>query len=372
MPVVSLLLACAFSTALMPLIIRFANKHKLYDRYIIRTNAYTVPKARMLDERLVLDFRDAAIDRPQKIEINNSLRVGAIRIGQFSSDPPIARVVFDLKRDIHYETASMIGKGEVVVEISNNDQGKAEYAVKPETGEKPAAKNDDQKNTKPEIKAGAPKLKPPVEEKPKTAPKIKEAAKAEEKKPVLSVTHSRHPLKGTIIVIDPGHGGSDPGATGLGGVQEKEITLKTSFYLRDYLRTMGARIYMTRKSDIKNKLSEIADFTNRVRADAYIGVHYNAIDNPKISGTETHYFTAQSYKLAEAIHNRLLRGIRRQDRGIMKSMLYTIHHSQMPAIIVEPIYMTHFQDGLLIKSKSFQKEVARDISMGIEDYFNGR
>jgi len=53
-------------------------------------------------------------------------------------------------------------------------------------------------------------------------------------------------------------------------------------------------------------------------------------------------------------------------------MLYTIHHAKMPAIIVEPIYMTHFQDGLLIKSKSFQKEVARDIALGIEDFFNER
>jgi N-acetylmuramoyl-L-alanine amidase len=293
-------------------------RHKQYDNYYVETNGVTLPKAKMLGNRLIFDFKGVKVDKPQTIKVAKSGRVASIRIGQFSSDPLIARVVFDLKREIKYETASLYGKGKILVEIS--DSGTAVPLV---------AQKEPQKSKK------------------------------------LA-------LKGKTIIVDPGHGGDDPGAMGPGGVQEKDINLKTAKYLAGYLRERGAKVYLTRKSDVRHKLKDIVDFSNRAKGDIYIGMHFNSIDNPKISGTETHYYTPQSFKLACAVHNKLLSGIRREDRGIKRTMLYTVHHTKMPAIIVEPIYMTHFQDGLLIKSKSFQKEVARDIALGVEDYFNER
>ncbi|HTY13691.1 MAG TPA: N-acetylmuramoyl-L-alanine amidase [Candidatus Omnitrophota bacterium] len=349
-------------------------KHKLYDRYIIGTSAYIVPKSRMMDERLVIDFKGAEVEKPLKLEVNGSPRVASVRTGQFSSDPLIGRVVFDLKRDIHYEIASMIGEGKVVVEISNNEQGRASFPARADPAATKEAKMTETRPATAEVKLS--KLKTVVAKAlthKATLEAVTHKQKPKPEKKLAAVKPGRkYPLKGKIIVVDPGHGGTDPGATGLGGVQEKTVTLKTSFFLRDQLRELGARVYMTRTTDVKNTLQEIADFTNRMDADAYIGVHFNAIDNPKISGTETHYYTAQSLGLAEAVHRRLLRGIRRDDRGVMQTMLFTIHHARMPAIIVEPVYMTHFQDGLLIKSKSFQTEVARDIALGIEDFFHGR
>jgi len=319
-------------------------RHKLYDNYFILTDAFVPPKARMLPDRLVLDFKGVEVLKPQTIPVLKSSRVKSIRIGQFSKEPLIARVVFDLKREIKFETAALYGKGKISVEISDSGSSKPLVA---DSG----------------IKVNI--------EKPKFSTPAKKTIEKPEKQTVNKKINKRA-LKGKIIIVDPGHGGADPGAFGPGGVPEKIINLKTASYLAEYLKNHGAIVYLTRRSDIRNKLSRIVDFANRNKGDIYVGVHFNSIDNPNISGTETHYYNSNSYKLAKAVQDKLLSGIRRQDRGIKRTMLYTIHHASMPAIIVEPIYMTHFQDGLLIKSKSFQKEVARDIALGIEDFFNER
>jgi len=347
--------------------------HKTYDRFMIGTSGEIMPKAKMFEERLVLDFKGAAIEKSEKIAVNKSDRVRSVRLGQFSNEPMTARVVFDLKRDINYDVASILGKNEVVVEISNNESGKI-YALS-----KPDKTIESVKTEKKVIAVNVkePKFKkvaasPEVVEVKKETIKEKTEIKAKDKVKEKVKVAKKYPLRGKIIVVDPGHGGDDPGAMGPGGVWEKEINLKTAKYLAGYLRSYGATVYMTRKTDVRHKLSWIVDFAKSVKADAYLAVHFNSMDNPRISGTETHYYTPQSYRLAEAVHKKLLSGIRREDRGIMKTMLYTIHHSQMPAILIEPVYMTHFQDGLLIKSKSFQKEVARDIALGVVDFYNGR
>ncbi len=319
--------------------------HKHYDNFFIKTNSYLIPKAKLLDNRLVLDFKGVEVKKPQKIEVPKSDRVRSVRIGQFSRDPLIARVVFDLKRNIKFECALLYGRGRIMVEVADSEESIPAMAVRPETDHNYVPK------TNIEVKAKSPKF--PSKAIIVSGKKDKSMA-----------------LRGKVIVVDPGHGGDDPGATGPGGILEKQINLKVAFYLVDYLKRKGASVFITRKTDIKKELKDITEFANRIGADAYVGVHFNSIDNPKIRGTETHYYTPQSLKLAKKIHDNLLNGIRREDRGLKRTMLYTIHHARMPAIIVEPVYMTHFQDGLLIKSKSFQKEVARDIARGVVEYFN--
>jgi len=345
-------------------------RHKYYDIFQVKTTGLIEPRPLKLPGRLVLDFKGAVIDHPQKITVKKSSRVVSIRIGQFSADPPIVRVVFDLKREIKYDLAPIYGKNRVWVEVADDKEKMPAVAYKPEPKVKPA----------PTVKVKAKKLaiaKVSTEEITRATLEaavhkpVKKSACLPARLPDGQVgTAKKPPLYGRIIVVDPGHGGDDPGAMGPGKTPEKEINLKTALYLADYLNSKGATVFLTRKSDVKKRLEDIVDFVNGKRADVYVGVHFNSIDNPNVSGTETHYYTLKSLGLAEAVHKSLLKGIRRPDRGIRQTMLYTIHHADMPAIIVEPIYMTHFQDGLLIKSKSFQKEVARDIARGIVEYFN--
>lgn len=130
------------------------------------------------------------------------------------------------------------------------------------------------------------------------------------------------PLSGKIIVLDPGHGGADGGAEGTDGTQEKDITLRMSEYLRDYLQEAGALVYLTRNED-KDLASENAgslsrrkseDIRNRVQyikekeADFYLSIHLNAIPSPKWRGAQTFFNSnnPQSEHLAKFIQSETL------------------------------------------------------------------
>jgi N-acetylmuramoyl-L-alanine amidase len=326
--------------------------HKYYDNIYIKTSGDITPKVRLYGDRLILDFKGAQVEKGQKIAVAKSSRLAGIRIGQFQKDT--ARVVFDLKRSVKYDFATIYNKEKVWVEVADSKENLPMVAMKPPPEEKP--------------KKGITVVSPPKY--PEKAATIEVAAKVKEfprtkAKPVAK----RLALRNKVIVVDPGHGGDDPGAIGPGKIWEKDLNLKVSFYLADYLKSKGATVFLTRSTDVKKSLREIVNFSNRIGADAYIGVHFNSIDNSGIGGTETYYYTPQSVNLAQMVHHSLLKGLRREDRGIRRAMFYTIHHAQMPAVIVEPVYMTHSQDGLLIKSKSFQKEVARDIALGVTEVF---
>ncbi|KAF0134470.1 MAG: N-acetylmuramoyl-L-alanine amidase [Candidatus Saganbacteria bacterium] len=338
-------------------------KHKYYDNIYIKTSEYILPKARIFNDKLIFDFKGAEVTKAKTIEIENNPRIQSIRFGQFSANPMIARVVFDLKSEIEYDFSAILGKDYVMVEvISKNKSAVKQQADKKVKISAKAIKGGITESVDVTHKLRSMLVKS-LKEKPDGAETF-EAVKIE--KPATSL------LAGKKIVVDAGHGGNDPGAISPNGIFEKEINLKVALILENMLKKKGAKVYMIRRSDKKVQLKDIVEFNNSIGADAYIGVHFNSMFNAKANGTETHYYTSESYNLASAVHKRILKGIRRQDRGLRKTMLYTIHHSYMPAIIVEPIYMTHFQDGLLINSKSFQKELARDITMGIEDFFNGK
>ena len=324
--------------------------HKYYDNFIIKMDQEILPKVTLLQNppRLILDFKGMTIEKPLISIVKKSKRVGLIRAGQFSKKPLIGRVVLELKRPVKYEAAALYGRQQVVLEVADGAGDFPAVAVAPEP-------------VKPTI----------IPKKPKKMAKttasvevIAERPKAEPKAPQV--------LKNKVIVIDPGHGGDDPGAKGYNGILEKNINLKTALYLAKFLKAKGANVFLTRKTDIKKNLPDIVNFANRIGADIYLGVHYNSLDNSQITGTETYYYHDHSRSLAEAVHRSLLFGIKRKDRGLRQAMLYTIHHTRMPAVLVEPVYMTGDQEGALIASPSFQREVARDIAKGVEEYFRNK
>ncbi|MBI5699086.1 N-acetylmuramoyl-L-alanine amidase [Candidatus Saganbacteria bacterium] len=318
--------------------------HKYYDNFIIKLDQEVLPKITLIKDppRLILDFKGVTIEKPLISIVKKSKRVGLIRAGQFSKKPLIGRVVLELKRPVKWEAAALYGRQQVMLEVADGAGDFPAVAVKTEP------------------------VKPPIQSK-KTTKIAKTPVSVEvvAEKPVQV-------LKNKVIVIDPGHGGDDPGATGYNNVLEKNINLKTALYLAKYLKEKGANVFLTRQTDIKKNLPDIVSFANRIGADIYLGVHYNSLDNPRITGTETYYYHEHSRALADAVHRSLVLGIRRKDRGVRQAMLYTIHHTNMPAILLEPVYMTGDQEGALILSPSFQKEVARDIAQGVENYFRNK
>jgi len=176
-------------------------------------------------------------------------------------------------------------------------------------------------------------------------------------------------LKGKVIVIEPAHGGHDPGGTGNSGKPEKLVTLPLAFRISEALERAGATVLLTREKDVKIPRKSVVRFANSNHADVFISVHYNSFRSKYMSGTETYYWTPQSRLLARILHKNLVNGIRRKNRGIRKVMYYTIHHTTMPSVLIEPAYITNPTEERLAYSSSFQKEVANDILKGLVEYF---
>jgi len=120
------------------------------------------------------------------------------------------------------------------------------------------------------------------------------------------------------VCIDPGHGGSQPGAVGYFGTKEKDITLQVALQLRDVLKNAGVEVVMTRESDKDvrtakqpNELQARCDVANNSKADVFVSVHCNAADDRTAHGTETWYYPkdAKSKTLAQFIQTELVKQI---------------------------------------------------------------
>ncbi len=187
-------------------------------------------------------------------------------------------------------------------------------------------------------------------------------------------------LAGKTITVDAGHGGTDPGAYGVGGQREKNIALAISFALRDKLRDAGANVIMTRTDDIKIPLEERPRIANRAGADFFISVHCDALSNRAIRGS-TVYFHRQypsSRALAMTIAGRFgemggipTKGIRSDLVVARRSGFAVLRGAKMPAVLVETGYMTNASDVSRLAQPAMQRRIAGAIAEGLRDYIEG-
>lgn len=177
------------------------------------------------------------------------------------------------------------------------------------------------------------------------------------------------PLKGRTIVIDPGHGGDDPGTVGYSGILEKDLTPAVALKLCEYLYRGGANVILTKENDEPLNNKEIVQLANRNKADMFVSVHYNAFSDPGVAGIETYYYNGDSVSLAKIMYKSLVNGIKRRGRNIKKDTYYTIHHAKMPAVIVEPLYISNPKEEKLAQSAKYQDLIAASIYRGIKEYF---
>jgi len=187
------------------------------------------------------------------------------------------------------------------------------------------------------------------------------------------------PTAGTnpkLIVIDPGHGGSDFGAMH-NGLIEKNLTLDISRRLRTLLVARGWQVKLTRDADVDvyqpndsahDELQARDDVANQAGARLLVSVHCNAFETSTLNGTTTYYFTPQSYALADAVHGRLVQNLGTKDDGIRKENFYVIHHAKMPAILIETAFLSNPGDAALLHSGAFLQKIASSIADGIGDY----
>ncbi len=194
---------------------------------------------------------------------------------------------------------------------------------------------------------------------------------------VPSQSPARVPIRpgATVVAIDPGHGGGDPGAVGINGLQEKIAVLSISTQVAEQLRRKGINAVLTRTSDREIDLSPRVATAARVKADLFVSIHANAISlsRPDINGLETYYYAStQGYRLARAIHNRILKNTDMQDRGVRQARFYVLRRTKMPSVLVETGFVTGSKDAARLSSPAQRTQLAEAIAQGIVDYIQGR
>jgi len=176
-----------------------------------------------------------------------------------------------------------------------------------------------------------------------------------------------------VVVIDPGHGGKDSGAPGLGGLLEKDVILPIGKRVAAILEQNGVQAVLTRDADFFVELQGRVDIAERVNATLFVSIHANSVDNrPDVNGLEVYYYDS-GYALAEAVRKTILQDISTiKDRGTRKARFYVLRKSSMPSILVETGYMTGREDNPRLGSPEYQNRMAEAIAHGILKYLRQR
>lgn len=176
-----------------------------------------------------------------------------------------------------------------------------------------------------------------------------------------------------VVAIDPGHGGRDPGAVGIQGIQEKEIVLDISFQVARLLEQQGVQAVMTRTDDSEIDLEPRVSLAERVNATLFVSIHANSINmsRPDISGIETYYFD-NGEDLARVIHGSILQGTGATDRRVRQARFYVLRKTSMPSVLVEVGFVTGAEDAARLSDPAYRSQMAASIARGILYYLQQR
>lgn len=185
----------------------------------------------------------------------------------------------------------------------------------------------------------------------------------------VKIQPAKKNLNTKTVVIDAGHGGSDPGAT-RNNVLEKTITLQIAELTAQMLRKQGAIVYMTRDDDTFVSLSDRVTYSNTKKPDVFVSIHINACENESAHGIETHYYKDDSLDFAKQVHKSIMQKVTETNRGVYKSRFYVIRHTEMPAILVELGFISNAEERRLMQTKERQTKFAEAITEGVINYLN--
>jgi N-acetylmuramoyl-L-alanine amidase len=213
------------------------------------------------------------------------------------------------------------------------------------------------------------------------------------------------------VVLDPGHGGRDPGAIGVGGVREKQVTLALARALAEDLEALGFDVVLTRKDDRFLDLEERTAIAEAARGDLFVSLHANAARRVSVRGVETYYLdenherhsltvaarengvdpsevnelqrtlaklrvsevSPHSRRLAELIQHRIVSGMPRPfrpvpDLGVKKGPFYVLFLSSMPAVLVEAGFLTNRTEAKRLRDAAYRDALAEQIARALVDY----
>jgi len=177
-----------------------------------------------------------------------------------------------------------------------------------------------------------------------------------------------------LVVIDPGHGGPDPGAIGIGGIRETDVVLEVSKIVKNLLSDKGVKVMLTRKNEVDLDLPPRVSFANNTDADIFVSIHANASRGKRrdINGLETFFYRGwRGRSLAKKIQKQILRvSPGSPDRGVKQGRFYVIKNTRMPAVLVEIGFLTGRLDARRLGKTTHRKRLAYAIAKGILEYLN--
>ena len=200
---------------------------------------------------------------------------------------------------------------------------------------------------------------------------------------VLAGVSKTEPIK---VVIDPGHGGNDPGGIGGAGVLEKDVNLSIAAFLKQNLEQQGIEVVMTRETDqglysdtAANKKRE--DLANRIQViesekpDFVLCIHQNIFTDAKYHGAQVFYYkeSEEGARLASAIQEQLIRGVDPENTRVPKSNMnyYMLKESPVSIVIVECGFLSNAEEEAKLGTVDYQRKLAWNIYLGAMHYING-
>lgn len=188
-------------------------------------------------------------------------------------------------------------------------------------------------------------------------------------------------FSGKVIAVDPGHGGSDPGALGNAGTREKDVTLDVAQRVAKLLQSRGAKVVMTRSGDQDVGLYERTDKANNAGANLFVSIHINSYTDSSVGGTTSYIYngkvnTAQtamiqeSGRLARYIQDELVKALGLRDIGVRDANFAVLRTSNMPAVLEELAFISNPSEESYMNSDAFRNAAAEAIVKGIGRYFS--
>jgi len=314
-------------------------------------------------DRIFIDIMGSIVkleDTSKQIKIDDGV-VKTVRTAKFNQE--ITRVVFDLYQESRYELFSLTDPDRVVIDIFKSGE---EAAISETLPAKP-------------------------EEKPAPGPEI---------------TGKR------VVIIDPGHGGKDPGAIGPTGLKEKDVTLGIALYLEKLLKGVGIPTYLTRSKDEFVYLEDRTNFANQKNGFIFVSLHANSVLNhrPTAQGIETFVLSSKymgasardvadrenrasrahpeldtdlakiiadleesaninySFDFADIIQKKLVEYLKLEDRGIKQAPFVVLKGVNMVAVIAEVAFLSNPKEEELLKTNKFRENAAQALFEAIKYY----
>lgn len=179
-------------------------------------------------------------------------------------------------------------------------------------------------------------------------------------------------LLGVKVAVDAGHGGKDSGAVSKNGMKESVYARKIASSLIRLLTGLGAVVIQVYDEDDNPPLPERVNAANNAKADFFISIHLNASTNPSANGVEVLYFGTEishsigGKKLASIISREISNSLKIRNRGAKKrSDLYVLKHTSMPAVIVEPLFITNPEEEKLLENSGVINKIGAAITRAL-------